>query len=463
MSGLLRGDNVAGRIFRGLGANVYLQAVVVVVQLASVPILLHYWGAQLYGEWLILFAIPAYLSMTDLGFSQSAGNDMIARIACGDKAGALVVFHSLCALLVAAAAAGLVASAALVAALPISRWMHLRTIGVTSIRWVLWLLASEILVKLMEGAVHAGFRSNGQYAFHHTAYATTLLAQQSSVWVAAALGQGPVAAALSFAAVRWAVTPTLAVVMVRRHPWLRPGFRHARLGELRRLAKPAAANLAVPLSQAINLQGMVLAVGATLGPLPVVVFTTLRTLSRYPVRVAWGVSGAVEPELAAAWGMRKMALLRRLYIRSVSSSFWAGLMLALALLLTGRWVLALWTHGRVEMDGMLFSWLLLTAVVGVLWNGSLNLLKAANCHLRASAWYAISAAAGVGLASILLSTAGNLALVGLALLLTDVLMLIYLSPAAARLAELRVAQLVWEIVCPAPLLKGLVRGFRDVR
>src|SRR2546427_9103361 len=39
-------------LFRsGFGANLYGQAAVVVIQLAGVPILLHYWHAQLYGEW----------------------------------------------------------------------------------------------------------------------------------------------------------------------------------------------------------------------------------------------------------------------------------------------------------------------------------------------------------------------------------------------------------------------------
>src|SRR5437867_12754550 len=96
-------NNIVQRLLKGFGANLYGQAVVVVIQLAGVPILLHYWQAQLYGEWLILFAIPSYLSMTDLGFSQSAANDMTARVARGDKSGALTVFQSLSALVILSA------------------------------------------------------------------------------------------------------------------------------------------------------------------------------------------------------------------------------------------------------------------------------------------------------------------------------------------------------------------------
>lgn len=87
--------SVRRRIVYGRGANAFGQLVTIIVQLVGVPILLHAWGVQLYGEWLILFAIPAYLSMTDLGFTQCAANDMTARVARGDRAGALAVFQSL--------------------------------------------------------------------------------------------------------------------------------------------------------------------------------------------------------------------------------------------------------------------------------------------------------------------------------------------------------------------------------
>ena len=62
------GRHVTRRILHGLGANAYGQLVVIVIQLAGVPILLRAWGMQLYGEWLILAAIATYLSMAAWAF-----------------------------------------------------------------------------------------------------------------------------------------------------------------------------------------------------------------------------------------------------------------------------------------------------------------------------------------------------------------------------------------------------------
>src|SRR5690349_13933161 len=113
---------------RGLGANVYGQVIIVVVQLVGVPVLLHAWGSQLYGEWLILFAIPSFLSITDLGFSQSAANDMSQKVAREERTEAVQVFQSLCAIVFACALAALLLVTAVVLAFPLARWMHFKSL-----------------------------------------------------------------------------------------------------------------------------------------------------------------------------------------------------------------------------------------------------------------------------------------------------------------------------------------------
>jgi hypothetical protein len=81
------------KLLRNLGANAYGQAITILIQLVSVPLYLHYWGKQLYGEWLILSAIPAYLALSDIGFASVTANDMTMRVANGDRHGTLEVFQ----------------------------------------------------------------------------------------------------------------------------------------------------------------------------------------------------------------------------------------------------------------------------------------------------------------------------------------------------------------------------------
>ena len=450
--------HVVKRLLKGFGANLYGQALVVVMQLAGVPILLHYWHAQLYGEWLILFAIPAYLSMTDLGFSQSAGNDMTARAARGDRAGALTVFQSLAALVFMLQVAGLLLTAPAAAFLPLGRWMHFTSLSTQDVRWVLWLLAAEVLVKLADGINHAGFRASGEYALHIAIYYSTLFVQYASIWVLAALGHGPVAAAAAFFCIRIVVTPAVALLLTRRHRWLHFGLEHARLGQLRALLRPAVANTSLPLAQALNVQGMVLLVGAILGPLAVVTFSTLRTLTRLALQLVFTVSNSAEPEFAAAFGSGNPALLRTLYLHALRAALWLALGAAFGLALAGGWILQIWTRGRVTMQPELFHWLLASAVASVLWYGSLILLKSANRHVRAAVVYVAASGASVLLAAVLLRSTGKLAYVGMSLLLMDAVMAGYTLRAAGRLCGTSGWSNLLAALDPAPLFRVLARN-----
>src|ERR1700688_2833430 len=87
-------NTVRSRLFRGASATALTPIVTAVIQLAAVPCFLHFWGAAKYGDWLILSAIPSYLTLSDLGFGDASGSDMTMRVAAGDRQGAIETFQS---------------------------------------------------------------------------------------------------------------------------------------------------------------------------------------------------------------------------------------------------------------------------------------------------------------------------------------------------------------------------------
>lgn len=450
-------SGVAKRVIKGLSANGYGQLVTVIVQLVGVPVLLYTWGPQLYGEWLVLFAIPAYLSIADLGFSQSVANDMTARAARGDRVGALAAFQSLAVLVYSIVAAGLLLSAVVLWRVPLDGFLNFEVIGSDEARWVLWLLIAKVLVALADGVNHAGFRAVGEYALHQSLQVTGRLLQFIGIWGVALVGGGPVLAALAFFGVGAITTVTLGALLKRRHAWLSFGFAHAQRAELRRLARPALGNVAIPLAQALNVQGMVLVVAAALGPLAVVVFSTLRTLTRMTLGAIMAVAHATEPELAAAYGAGNHALVRTLFVHGLRASAWLGLATAVVLLLFGRSVLEIWTHGQVSMDFTLFAWLIASALASVLWFGALVVLKATNKHMGAALLYLVSSAAVVGLAALLLEWTGELATTGIALLVMDTAMILYTLSVARRVLESPLLTSVALAANPLPLLRAVAR------
>jgi O-antigen/teichoic acid export membrane protein len=450
---------VRKRLWQGLGANAYGTLVVIIVQLAGVPILLHVWGVTLYGEWLVLFAIPSYLSLANLGYSLALANDMTTRVAHGDREGALVAYQSL---LVLVSATGTVTALLLLPLLylfPLAGWLHMTVLAPAEAHLVLLFLAGQVLIQLFGGVSSAGFRASGEYGLGVALASTVSLAQYGALWASAGAGFGPVGAAAAFFAVRVVGEGVTLGYLSYRHSWLRLGVSRARLRYLRRLITPSLANLALTIANALRNQGLVIVVGVLLGPLAVVMFSVLRTLARISLRLVAIISHAIEPEIAVAEGQRGgVPLQRRLYLAGMQSSLWVSILVGIALYFSGDVLLKLWTQGRVAMDHSLFIWLLASGTVAALWHVSVSFLVALNRQTRAALAYVTSAALTVGIAFTLVFTTGRVADAGLAMLIGDALFAGYVLLAAGRMTNAPIGLLLAHMANPIGPVQRVIAG-----
>lgn len=426
---------VAHKLRRGLGANLFGQAVTAAVQLIGVPVLLYTWGVQLYGEWLLLFAVPAYLAMLDLGFSNSAANDMTARVRRGDISGALAVFQSSSMLVYVVTVAGAVASAIAVALLPLPDLLSLRTIGDEAARWTLWVLIVQVFASLINGALHAGFRACGDYALHTAITNAVRLCQFAGLWIAALMGGGPLDAAITFCAIRIIGTGAAAYYLKLRCEWIRYGTSYASISRLSPLVKPAAANISVPLAQAVNVQGMTLLVGATLGASAVVAFTAIRTLTRLVLQLITSLSSAAEPEIAAAYGRRDLDLIQGIFTQTLRASVWLAAGGVVALIFTGPMIVDIWTAGKVAVEDSLLIWLLAAAAANVLWSGAFSVLRAVNRHLVGSAIFVVASLLALPGAYLLIREVGSSSGAAISLVIVELSVAAYVYRAACNFIE----------------------------
>jgi len=82
------------RILAGVGSNAFGHIITIFIQLCSLPVFLHFWTLGQYGKWLMISAVPSYLSMADVGIVTSARNLMTMAMAAGDTNKANRVFQS---------------------------------------------------------------------------------------------------------------------------------------------------------------------------------------------------------------------------------------------------------------------------------------------------------------------------------------------------------------------------------
>jgi len=447
-----------GRLLKGIGAQGFSQAVQISIRLAEVPLLITFWGMQLYGEWLMLSAIPAYLSIGDGGFATAACREMTMRSGAGDRKGAEAVFQSAWLLLIAVSiAAGLLAFG-FVQVAPLEDWLGFSAMKDLAIKVVFLLLVAHVLVGFQGGLLNGGFWVTGRYPSSMYFIAVTQLLEFVGLATAVALGGGPVHAASGYLAGRLFGTGLMWFGQRQSSQWLRLGVSHASLKELRRLIAPAFASLAFPLGNALNIQGMRLVVGLSLGPSVLAVFTPLRTLSRLVMQPGGIINRLIEPELALAFGADNIFLFRRLFARSCQLALWGCLGVCILVGPGANWIFPAWTGGKVAMHWQTYVVLLASVLINGIWYTALMVPYATNRHGRIAIFYSlVYGATALGIGYIWTARFG-LCGAALALLLAEVAMAVVVIHASLRMACMGIAQWLKTILQPPFDLIGWAGG-----
>jgi len=342
---------------------------------------------KVYGEWLILSAIPTYLALSDLGFGNVAANDMTMRVAAGDRESALETFQSTWALILMTSALVEISIFSAIWFLPLTRWLNLSSIGAPEVRLILILFSAYVLFVLQTDLITTGFRCEGNFAYGMLINNAMRLVEFTMTMILVAHGASPVRVVAVLLVARIISTFLMARLMRRKSPWLRYGFRYARFSSLRRLASPAVGFMAFPAGSALSVQGMVVVIGIVLGPVSVATFSTIRTLTRFGFQAIDAIKNSVWPELSVAYGAQNWDLARKLHRTACQAALWLSLAAVAFLFVAGDHIFAFWTHGRVIMDIGAFRWLLLGIVANSFWYTSSVVTIASNTHERVAALY----------------------------------------------------------------------------
>jgi len=418
------------RIFAALAANGFGQAVTIGTQLLLTPLFFRQWGAALYGEWLILSAIPAYLALADLGVSSAAGNEMAMRAGAGELAGAQQTFRGARGVARMAAVLALLVGVLLALGSALGGWPSLSRIGAQDAALILLMLSAQVALGFSGGVVQAGFRCAGFNALGTTWANVARLAEALACGAALAGGQSPLVLCLATLVVRALMLVWQWALLRRRCSWLFEPAVPADPHMLRRLLWPSLAFMAFPVAYALALQGPILLIGSLYGSAAVAVFSAMRTLARLPVQLTNVLNNAVSPEVSRAHGEGDLGKIRRLHRTAWTLTAGAGVLACAVLGLLGPRISLVWL-GHGHHDQPMLWWLLAVSWVSAVWNVSSIVLTATNTHLRLSVIFLGANTVGLGLAALAGLWTGMPGLLA-ALLLVEVTMLAWVLPAAWR-------------------------------
>lgn len=412
---------IRDRLIRGMSASALGPVVTVLVQVGSVPLLLHAWGVARYGDWLLLSAIPGYLTLSDLGFGDASGSDMSMRVAANDRDGALQTFQSSWVLVTAVSLAAFLLASFSVWWVPWQRWLKLSSVSNSQAAAILLVLGAYVVVAQQNGVAESGYRCDGHFATGAFWSTILRLAEAAAATAVAVLGGSLLAVAFTYLTARCLGVIGYAVLLRRTTPWIRYGIRHVHGATIKLLAAPAFGFMAFPVGYACSLQGLTIVLGALIGPVAVVSFSTLRTLSRFSLQLIAIFKYSLWPELSRAFGAGDIPLARRLHRHACQASLALSILGGMLLWIFGPYIYHIWIRDDVSFDATCFHILLFAVITNSLWDTSAVIPMSINGHCSIAVAYAGAAIASLGLAWVLISHLGT-AGAGLALLATDACM-----------------------------------------
>ena len=136
----------------------------------------------------------------------------------------------------------------------------------------------------------------------------------------------------------------------------------------------------LPIGNATLFQGSLLVVNACLGPTSVVIFGTVRTLTRAAWQLMNMINQTVAPELNRLLGANDCERARRLHRISVFTSLLCGWLLILVILALGPSIYRYWTARQLIVDRPLLALFCISILTNSLWLTSSTVLLSTNKH-----------------------------------------------------------------------------------
>lgn len=383
------------RFIRSFAAQIYAQASGILIQLALVPVLIHAWGTTLYGTWLLLSAVPFYLTFSDFGFTFIAKNEMVMAFANGDKPGAVRTFQSVFVMLSVAIPVVFLAMAGPPFLLDLSSILSLHGYPNSQARLVFAVLVANVALYQYFPLLCGGIRAENRPATEATVAATGRLCEGLLIAAVALAGGSLLGAALAILCNRIVFLLITYGLMRRLSPWVVLGWSEARLAEIKRLFHPALAYMFMPLAQAVMIQGPVLVIGNLLDPASVVIFSTSRTLARLGTAGTNMLTNSFVTEYAARAGKGDVTGFARLFRGHLMLSVGAIAAYVVAILLLDDRLMQLFTHGKVQIIEPFFGVVVAGVASEMLWVTLFTPISAVNRHRTVTYAYFVLCFVGI--------------------------------------------------------------------
>jgi len=374
-------DTFYSRFIKGISAFFVGQIFYFLLRILLPPLFLRAWGVNIYGEWLVLTSLVTYLSLVDLGSQLYIVNRLTQAHAQNDIGLFRSLLHTGMTLFFILPLVVFLIFSTIITLSPIQQWLHLHVISSTMAQGVLIALAFQFVFSLPQGLLTGVYRAIGKLPRGVMLCNIITLGQlvftALALWLHASLFIVALVQTLPFLLVAFVAALDLNIHHPEFHLF---SLKYARLNLLKEFIFPSLNFLAIQLSQAFSIQGIVIIVGIALGSLQVVMFSTMRTIVYLIRQILSLVSNTAWPELTRLDAQRRNTDLYTLYTFILRTTMVASATIVILLHYSVSYLYRLWLHDKVPFDQFLMDLFFLYGIQQMLYLCCANFLMSVNHH-----------------------------------------------------------------------------------
>jgi O-antigen/teichoic acid export membrane protein len=344
------------------------KALTMVMSFVSVPLTIHYLGAERYGVWLTISSLLLWVALTDFGLTGNALVNVLSEAIGNDdrESARHYVASAFWALVTIAAAIGVIFAVAF----HFVPWRAVFRVSDATSTQELETTCALVLALFVINLPLGLLRS--LYNAHQEGYITNIWGIISGV--ASLLGliivtrfQG----GLPQLVIAISAVPALVLLanvyhaFVIRYPWLAPAPAAVRWSYIRRILKLGGKYMIMQLASLGIYQSQAMIITQMLGPSQVVIFVVTYKIVALPMDLVYMGTVPFISAFGEAKARRDWKWIRGAYTNGTFASIALGVPLAVALALVAKPLILVWAGPSAVPDAHLVLWLFIYSAIGI--------------------------------------------------------------------------------------------------
>lgn len=427
------------RIRRMFGAVFLGKGLLAIRQIISVPVLITAWGADYYGSWLVLSAIPTFLSMSNSGLGASANLKIAADCSAGGYEEAQKTFTTSLWIIFTIGILVVIFSTLAMTYVP---FLHPAANLVENPILIVALLLMSLVVNML-GIPLLGFwtghglPSGGHNFLNYFALGSLFFSLTVPLVGGRALETSTILLVWS---VIWLIVFQLKTYFKFRN-YRNSSNLHSfdfKIGKV--LFSTGLGHQFGQLWQAIFFQGSLVLAGISFGPTGAALWGSMRILGRSGNQAVEVISQSLSPEFQINFAKKKLELLRSAHAMGLVISVIIAIIITVLMIFIGPVAYKYWTRHTLAIPILAWTVLCASVIPFSIWNVSAELQRSINQPWLINVYATVAALLSVAVMCIL-SSHGIIAL-STGVLLFEVLMVIFVIPKTTKILQISIPDIL---------------------